>query len=201
MAPAPGADRHEHRVLMRAAIEDEAEAQRAALAGRARDSEAAFRRASDDYRRSWELAPARSYGRLVGMLKAAILGGEGAEAARYVQGALASDPVESPTAAYAAAVAALELGEDDVALHCAEVMRSGSEAFARAASAIEALARRAQLAYREALTAIVADFEAREGHLTGVRIADTAAMFERLAAARGLQSGIESALLPPSTAD
>jgi len=182
---------------MRAAIEHEAQAQRAALAGATLESEAAFRQASDEYRRSWELAPPRSYGRLVGMLKAAILGGNGTPAAGYVKSALSGDTRGSPTAAYAAALAALALGEDDAALNYAEVMRSGSEAFARAASAVEALARKDQAAYREALSTIVADFEQRQGHLTGVAIADTAAMFERLASSRGLPANLESSLLPP----
>lgn len=185
---------------MRAAIEREAVAQRAALAGDAESSEAEFRQAADDYRRSWELAPPRSYGRLVGMLKAAILGGQGTEAARYAQQTLAGHSLDSPTASYAAGLSALVLGDDEMALLHAQTMRSGSESFARAASAIDALARMRQDDYRQAATAIVADFEAREGHLTGVQIADTAAMFERLAAARGLRSGIESALLPPHAA-
>ncbi len=182
---------------MRAAIEHEAQAQRAALAGATLESEAAFRQASDEYRRSWELAPPRSYGRLVGMLKAAILGGNGSPAAGYVKSALSSDTRGSPTAAYAGALAALALGEDDDALHQAQAMRSGSEAFARAALAIQALARADPGAYREALSAIVADFEQRHGHLTGVAIADTAAMFERLASSRGLPANLESSLLPP----
>ncbi len=183
---------------MRAAIEHEAQAQRAALAGATLESEAAFRQASDEYRRSWELAPPRSYGRLVGMLKAAILGGAGTAAARYVKSALIEDTRGSPTAAYAAALAALALGEDDAALHEAEAMRSASEPFARAAKAVQALARRDEVAYRVAVSAIVADFEERQGHLTGVAIADTAAMFQRLAGARWMAASLESPLLPPT---
>lgn len=198
MAPPMRADAHQHRVLMHAAIEHEAQAQRDALAGKAHESEAAFLQASDEYRRSWELAPPRSYGRLVGMLKAAILGGNGTDAARYVQSALTADTRESPTAAYAAALAALALGEDRAVLRHAETMRTGSEAFARAASAIEALARGEQAAYRDALSAIIADFEQRQGHLTGIAIADTAVMLERLAAPRGLTANLESSLLPPA---
>jgi hypothetical protein len=43
--------------------------------------------------------------------------------------------------------------------------------------------------------AIVADFEGRDEHLTGVPIADTALMLERLAG--GLASRPASPLLPP----
>jgi hypothetical protein len=46
------------------------------------------------------------------------------------------------------------------------------------------------------VTAIVRDFEARTDHLTGVAIADTALVLERLAAPRGLAAGVESVVLP-----
>jgi len=42
----------------------------------------------------------------------------------------------------------------------------------------------------------VRDFEQRTEHLTGVAIADTALMLERLAGDRGLRAGVRSALLP-----
>jgi hypothetical protein len=186
-----------HRALMRYAVEREADAQRAALASENAVSEAAFLEAADAYRRSWELAPPGSYGRLVGMLKAAILGGRGGEAARYTQRALDAAPSDSPTASYAAAIAALALGDDDQARSHSQAMRAGSAAFDRAASAIEALSRGDAGEYRAAVGAIVADFEARQAHLTGVAMADTASMLERLAAARGMPADVESALLPP----
>jgi hypothetical protein len=47
--------------------------------------------------------------------------------------------------------------------------------------------------------AIVEDFEGREAHLTGVPIADTALMLERLAERRGLAAHPESLLLPAWT--
>ncbi len=75
-------------------------------------------------------------------------------------------------------------------------MRGGSDAFDRTADAITALAERDGGAYATALDAIVADFAAREDHLTGVAIADTAAMLERLAAARGMAANASSPLLP-----
>jgi hypothetical protein len=194
---AAGADVPEqHRLLMRAAIECEARAQRAALAGDRAASEAAFREAAAGYRASWEVAPPASYGRLVGMLKAAVLGGDAEQAARYARAEIGESAGGSPTAAYALAIAALVLGDDASAAASAQTVRQGSDAFARAADAIEALARRQQSRYDDALSAIVADFEGRAEHLTGVPIADTALMLERLAAARGLSGGARSALLP-----
>jgi hypothetical protein len=185
----------QHRALQQEALSLEAEGHRALLAHdevRARDE---LRAASDRYRASWEAAPPDAFGRLVGMLKAAVLIGEAETAARYVHTALGDDP-PSPTAAYAVAIAALVHGDDDRAAKAAAGMRGGSDAFDRAADAIAALAARDESAYVPALQAIVDDFEGREEHLTGVPIADTALMLERLASARGIVSGVHSPLLP-----
>lgn len=220
MAPGPHLD------LLMEAIATEAEGHRALLR---KDADAAgrhMREASRLYRSSWEVAPPASYGRLIGMLKAAVIAaGPGAiadagqaeaaggpepagdatagdapadglrERAQYAREQI-GDPGESAPAHYALAIAALVLGEDGAAIDAAKGMRSGSPAFVRAATAIEALGRRDRDAYAEAVAAIVADFEGRENHLTGVAIADTALMLERLAEPRGLACRPTSALLP-----
>jgi hypothetical protein len=129
------------------------------------------------------------------MLKSAVIAGEGAEAAAYTRAAL-EGTCDSPTSCYALAIAALIEGDDELAASAGEGMRAGDPAFARAADAIAALAAHDATAYAAAARAIVADFEARAAHLTGVPIADTALMLERLAAARGLSCRPESALLP-----
>lgn len=184
-----------HRVLQGEAVRLEGEAYSALLAG---DEEAArdgLRAASDRYRASWEAAPPGAYGRLVGMLKAAILAGEGETAAIYVHSAIGDEP-GSPTAAYALALAALVQGDEELAGRAAGAMRGGSEAFDRTADAIAALARADGAGYAAALDAIVDDFEGRDAHLTGVAIADTALALERLAAGRGMAARRRSALLP-----
>ena len=75
---------------------------------------------------------------------------------------------DSPPASYAAALAALVDGDDAAALAAAERMRPAGDAFARAADAIAALAGRDAAAVPTAIAAIVADFAARDAHLTGV---------------------------------
>ena len=185
----------QHRVLLGEALELEAEAHRALLAGDDVAARDALRAASDRYRASWDAAPAEAYGRLVGMVKAAVLAGEATTAARFVRSAV-TEPPSSPTSAYALAVAALVEGDDELAARAAEVMRGGSEAFGRAADAIAALAGRDATAYASAIEAIVADFAARDEHLTGVAIADTALMLERLAAPRQMAARPASPLLP-----
>jgi hypothetical protein len=185
-----------HRELMTAAIACEAVAHRAALAGELDASRAAFLEAAQTYRASWELAGPKSFGRLVGMSKAAILGGRGIDDARYVEATLAGADATSPTAAYAQAIAALALADDPRAADWARLMLDASPAFVRAATAITALANADADAYRIVLGEIVDDFTARDAHLTGVPIADTALMLEVLAGPRGLRVGLEGPLLP-----
>ena len=181
---------------MTAAVERDGAGQQSLLDGRADDARAAFARAAELYRQSWEAAPASAYGRLVGMLKSAVLAGGGATEAAYAREALAEADPTSATAAYARAVAALILDEDGEAELWASRMGAGGEAFARTARAIAALAVRDGDEYASALSAIVRDFEERSDHLTGVAIADTALMLAMLADRRGMAAAIESPVLP-----
>jgi hypothetical protein len=185
----------EHRALQAAAVEADAAAQRCLLAGDRAGAEPYLRASEQRYRESWEAAPPGGYGRLVGMLKAAILREDAADAAQYTLAALAFG-TESPTAAYALALACLAAGDDVAGESAAEQMAKGGEAFERTAAALVALARRDEAAYATALRAVLADFEARDLHLTGVAIADTALVLERLAEARGLAQHPASPLLP-----
>lgn len=187
----------DHRELMARAIDRDGAAQRALFEGDTAAARAAFAEAAELYRRSWENAPPGSYGRLVGMLKSAVLAGGGEVEAAYAREALADDGEPSPAAAYALAIAALIAGDDSGARRFGESMRGGSDAFVRTADAIEAIAAADQAAYTDALEAIVDDFEHRTEHLTGVPIADTALMLERLAARRGIDTGLDSPVIPP----
>ena len=196
---------------MREAIAADGEAQRALLAGES--AREPLRRAANAYRASWEAAPPRSFGRLVGYAKASILAGENpgpyvreqlhgesrTQGTRPTGHSVSSDVpsgTPSPAASWALALGALADSDDDAALSAADGMLAGSEAFGRAAGAVAALARRDRQAYAGMLAAIVADFEARDDHLTGVPIADTALVLERLAERRGLAAHPRSPLLP-----
>jgi hypothetical protein len=181
---------------MTAAVERDGSAQQALLAGDRAGARVAFAEAAELYRQSWEEAPPSAYGRLVGMLKSAVLAGGGESEARYARDALLDADPESVTAAYARALAALILGEDDVALACASRMSTGGEAFGRSAEAIAAIASSDRGRYGAALAAIVRDFEARTEHRTGVAIADTALVLATLAAGRGIVAAVHSPVLP-----
>jgi hypothetical protein len=187
----------EHRDALMEAIRVEGEGHRALLAGDADTAADRLRAAAAAYRRSWELAPPRSFGRVIGMLKALVIAGDDARAeAAYVREQVSEDDA-SPPAWYALAIAALVEDDDALARRAADGMRAaGVEPFLRTAAAIDALARGDARAYANAEAAIVADFERRSEHLTGVPIADTALMLERFAARRGLAAHPSSALLP-----
>jgi hypothetical protein len=188
--------------LLLEAIAREGEAHRLLMSGDSEGARAPLREASDLYRRSWEAAPARAFGRLVGMLKAAALAGDAGEAAAYTREALGSEG-DSASSWYAVALVALIEGDDELARRAARGMREGAgelrageDAFERTADAIEALADRDGERYAGAVAAIVADFESRDEHLTGVPIADTAVMLERLAAPRGIAAEPSSPVMP-----
>jgi hypothetical protein len=185
-----------HQELLTAAVQREGEAQQALIAGDLDAARSAFAAASELYRQSWDEAPATAYGRLVGMLKSAVLAGDGLPEARYAVEALGERDPESPTASYAQALAALIVGADSVAATWAGRMGGGNDAFGRTAEAIAALASDDRDRYAAALTAIVRDFEQRTEHLTGVAVADTALVLSELGARRGMVVAIESSVLP-----
>jgi hypothetical protein len=181
--------------LLQEAIAAEADGHRALLAGDSEGASARMREAARLYRESWQAAGPRAFGRLVGMQKAAVIAGGGGDEAAYARAELGGEG-DSPPSWYAVAIAALVDGDDDLARRAAAGMREGSDAFGRAADAIAALADRDADAYERAVTAIVADFEGRDEHLTGVPIADTALMLERIADGRGMAARPPSRLLP-----
>ena len=183
---------------MREAIAHEGAAHERMLAGDRAGAAGDLRRAAGAYRASWAAATAGTgYGRLIGLVKCTVLAGdpaEAADAAAYVRAEVGL--ADSPAASYASGLAALVDGDDRAALAAAERMRPAGDAFARAGEAVAALAGHDGPAYSAAIEAIVADFAARDAHLTGVPIADTALVLDTLAARRGMSSGVISPLLP-----
>jgi hypothetical protein len=176
------------------AVAMESVAHRLLLDGERERARVRFHDAAVLYRQSWEAAKPDAYGRLVGMLKASVLSGSAQEEARYVRALHLQ--ADSPVAAYALAISALVASDDATARRLAQRLRTASDAFRRAGEGIAAIADRDPQRTGEAIAAIAADFEARDEHLTGVRIADTALMLRELAAARGLEVSVTSAVLP-----
>jgi hypothetical protein len=184
-----------HDDLLAEAIVADGDAYRALYADRIADAHASFESAAVLYRASWEAAPPRSFGRLVAYVKSATLAGEPDDAAAYVREALGGG-CDSPTSCYALAIAALIEDDDATAARAAVAMTEGDAAFLRAAEALAALAARDRGGYARAVAAIIADFEGREQHLTGVAVADTALLMEALAERRDMAVRPPSELLP-----
>jgi len=147
--------------------------------------------ARDAYLASHAETGPRSWGRLIGALKMAILADDGV--AEVAARALAdADGVEGAAAGYARALAAVATG---AAPDTTEMLAAG-DAFARTGRALQALADGDAAGYQAALGEIMADFEARDQHLSGVAVADTAMVLERLAERRGMAVHPVSELLP-----
>ncbi len=184
-----------HRDLLEDAIRIEGEAQRELLSGDIAAARSLFLASADLYRESYDCAPPGGYGRLMGMLKASIIAGDTSAAVGHARTAIA-DAAASPTVGYVRAIVALIDGDVAATSDASALMRTGGEAFVRAADAAEAIAGGDPAAFPAAIAAIVDDFAAREAHLTGVAIADTAVMFDRLARTHGLTHDVRSPLLP-----
>jgi hypothetical protein len=168
---------------LNAALAAEAQAYGELLAGA--DAGGALLRARDAYLASHAESGPSSWGRLLGALKMAILAGDGAEAiARRARAEVG--PGETPASAYLRALAQVTLDErPDV-----DAMLAAGDAFERTGRALQALGDRDQAAYATALREIVADFAARDQHLSGVAVADTALVLDRLAARRNMAVGL-----------
>ena len=174
---------------LNAALAAEADAYRALIAGD--DARPALLRARDAYMASHAETGPRSWGRLLGALKMAILAGDGADAIAR-QAVAEAGEADSPASAYVHALAQVTLGlRPDV-----EAMLAAGDSFARTGQALAALGAGDRSAYAAALAEIVADFEARDQHLSGVAIADTALVLERLAEPRGMAVRPSGPLVP-----
>jgi hypothetical protein len=176
-----------------AALAAEADAYRAVLAGE--NAGPALVCARDAYLASHAETGPRSWGRLLGALKMAILAGDGAEGIAR-QAVAEAHEADSPASAYVRALAQVTLGEaPDV-----DAMLAAGDSFARAGRALAALGAGDRPDYAAALADIVADFEARDQHLSGVAIADTALVLERLAEPRGMAVHPSGPLVPALSA-
>ena len=169
------------------------------MQGRKAEAAEWFARSAERYRESFEHAPAESWGRLVGAVKARILAGdwEGAyDDARWSLAQGATD-VSSAIGRYAGALAALVLGRDEEAAALSASVSGAPDAFPPAvANALAALAAGDRDAYEGAVRAVLVSFERREAYLEDVPVADTVLVLQALAERRGLAAELRSDLLP-----
>jgi hypothetical protein len=157
-----------------------------------------FARAAERYRESFPEAPPRSWGRPIGAVKARLLAGDWDGACADAEWALDVDArnAESPIGRYAAGLALLVLGHDDEALVQAASIQGRDDFPNDVADALAALALRDVDAYSSAVSSVLRSFEAREGYLEDIPVADTVIVLQALAARRAMPVELSSSLLP-----
>lgn len=157
-----------------------------------------FIRAAVRYRESWESAPAGSWGRPIGAIKARILADDWDGAAADARWALeaGAGAAESPIGRYAAALACLVLGDWDGARVHADVARVHEEFPADVGDALAFIAAEDVAGYVGAVERVLESFETREAYLEDTPVADTVLVLQALAARRGMAAELSSPLLP-----
>jgi hypothetical protein len=170
------------------------------MLGRREEANEWLVRAAETYRESWPDAPPGSWGRPIGAMKSRLIAGdlEGARVDSHWALDAGAAEAESPIGRYAAALAQLVLGEDDVAAALTETLVDDAAIPPGVTASLAALAARDAPAYEAAIRALVADFEEREAYLEDTPVADTVLALQALAAERWIVIELDSAVLPGS---
>jgi hypothetical protein len=171
----------------------------ALMAGDGDEARTWLDRAARRWRESSDGAPAGSWGRPIGAVKARLLAGDAAGAEDDARWALelGAAEAESPIGRYAAALALLVLGRDDEARVHADAIRIRDDFPRPVGDALAMLAAGTDaIGYVEAVEAVLESFETRDEYLEDVPVADTVLVLQTLAKPRGLEADLESPLLP-----
>jgi hypothetical protein len=170
------------------------------MQGRQGDAALWLGRASQRYRESFADAPAGSWGRPIGAMKARLLasdwkGAEGDAGWALEAGAGGSD---SPIGQYAAALAHLVLGQYREARAAADSLRIRDDFPRDVADALAAIAAEDLILYAESVESVLRSFETRDEYLEDIPVADTVLVLQALAGRRGFAAELSSPLLPPA---
>jgi hypothetical protein len=171
------------------------------MAGRRDDAAGWLARAAERWRESFADAPPESWGRPIGAVKARLLADDWDAAADEARFALevGAGESESPIGRYAAALAALVLGDDEQARLHADAIRTRGDFPQAVGDALAYLAAGTdRIGYIDAIEDVLESFETREEYLEDVPVADTVLVLQALAAKRELAAELSSPLLPPS---
>jgi hypothetical protein len=155
-------------------------------------------RAAKVYRESLADAPAGSWGRPIGAMKALVLSDDWAaaeEAATWTLEYGAAD-AESPIGRYAAALALLVLGRDHEAIAHADAIRTHGDFPKDVGDALAFIAAQDVVGYIYAVESVLESFETRDEYLEDIPVADTVLVLQALAARRGMAAELSSPLLP-----
>jgi tetratricopeptide (TPR) repeat protein len=156
-------------------------------------------RAARRYRESIDGAPAGSWGRPIGALKAHVLAGDWPAAEDDARWALelGAGDADSAIGRYAAALAQLTLGDHVHARNAADDLRTRDGFPHAVADALAFVAVEDVVGYVEAVESVLRSFETREEFLEDMPVADTVLVLQALAARRGFPDArLSSPLLP-----
>ncbi len=173
------------------------------MAARPEEASEWLQRAAERYRESIAGAPAGSWGRPIGAMKALVLAGDwdaAAEAARWAL-ELGAAEAKSPIGQYAAALALLVLGRDHEAVIHADTIRTHPEFPHDVGDALAFIAAQDVVGYTYAIEDVLESFEKRDEYLEGIPVADTVLVLQALAAQRGFAAELSSPLLPEQSVD
>jgi hypothetical protein len=150
------------------------------------------------WRESYPDAPAGSWGRPIGVVKALVLADDWAsaeEAARWTLAEGAAE-AESPIGRYAASLACLVLGDREHARIHADELRVRDDFPRDVADALAMIAVEDVVAYVESIESVLESFEGRDDYLEDVPVADTVMVLQALASRRNMAADLTSDLLP-----
>ena len=168
------------------------------MAGRRDEAAAWLTSAAERYRESFADAPAGSWGRPIGAMKARLLAGDWDGAAADARWALEAGAAkaDSPIGRYAAALAFLVVGENEHARIQADALRTRDDFPAEVGDSLAFLAAHDVVGYALAVESVLESFEQRDEYLEDIPAADTVLVLQALAARRGIAAELSSPLLP-----
>jgi hypothetical protein len=155
-------------------------------------------RAAEVYRESITDAPAGSWGRPIGAMKALVIAGDwpAAEEAATWALELGAAEAETPIGRYAAALALLILGRDHDAIVHADAIRTRDDFPTDVGDSLAFIAAQDVVGYVYAIESVLESFETRDEYLEDIPVADTVLALQALAGRRGLAAELSSPLLP-----
>jgi hypothetical protein len=155
-------------------------------------------RAAERWRESYADAPAGSWGRPIGAIKALVLSDDWAGAAEASRWALeeGAGEAESAIGRYAAALACEVLGDWEHARVHADAIRIRDDFPRDVGDALAMIAAEDVVGYVEAVESVLESFETRDEYLEDVPVADTVLVLQALAGRRGMTAELSSELLP-----
>ena len=168
------------------------------MAGDSEEARTWLELAADRWRESYAEAPAESWGRPIGAIKAHILAGDWEAAARDSDWTIdeGAATAESPIGKYAACLALLVLGRWRDARVLADDLRTHDGFPTDVADAIAFIAVEDVAGYSIAIDSVLESFETRSDYLEDIPVADTVLVLQALAGRRDIEVALSSPLLP-----